>query len=284
MIQGWKSLAMTLLFTALASMYASSAPARTAAAPMRIVSLAPNLTEILFDLGLADRIVGVTNVCDYPSEAKTKPVMGGMSNPSLERVIEARPDLVVVTIDGNRKEFEQRLRSLGIRTYVFKALRIEDFPEAIRELGMAVGDKVRAEKLASGISRVLSDMKTMKRPRARRALYIVWPEPLMVAAPGSIADDALTLLGQINVANNVVTAYPKYSLEEVLRQDPEIIFIGSGYGMKESAGRLLKRLQGVAAVREDRVFPVSDNLYRLGPRIIKGIAELREILEKEVNR
>ena len=88
------------------------------------MSLAPSMTEILFAMGLGDNIVGVTSFCDYPEEAKKKPKIGGMSNPSLEAVVSLKPDIVVMTTDGNPKEFEERLRSLKITTYVFTARRL----------------------------------------------------------------------------------------------------------------------------------------------------------------
>src|SRR3970040_554465 len=110
-----------------------------AAPPQRIVSLAPSTTEILFALGLGDRIVGVTSFCDYPEEAQKKPKIGGMSNPSLEAVVTMKPDLVVMTTDGNPKEFEARLRSLKIRTYVFTARRLAELPQGIRDMGVIVG-------------------------------------------------------------------------------------------------------------------------------------------------
>ncbi|HKZ66012.1 MAG TPA: helical backbone metal receptor, partial [Chitinophagaceae bacterium] len=84
--------------------------------PNRIISLAPSVTEILFAAGFGDKIVGVTNFCDYPPEAKQKPKIGGMSNPSLETVVSLKPDIVVMTTDGNPQEFKQRLHSMKIKT------------------------------------------------------------------------------------------------------------------------------------------------------------------------
>src|SRR5512135_175408 len=125
-----------------------SSSTRAGETPQRIISLAPNMTEILFALGLGSRIAGVTNFCDYPAEAKRKPKVGGMSNPSLEAVISLKPDVVVMTIDGNPREFEERLRSLGIKTYVFRASRLRELPNGIRDLGRALGVPEEAEKFA----------------------------------------------------------------------------------------------------------------------------------------
>lgn len=255
----------------------------------RIVSLAPNMTEILFALGLGDRIVGVTSYCDHPEEAKEKPKVGGMSNPSLEAVISLKPDLVVMTTDGNPMEFEERLRSLKIKTYVFEAKRIAELPRGIRDLGKALGVRERAEAFAQVFEASLKRFGLAKREIAGskpasqwKVIFIVWPEPLIVAGPGTVIDDALTIVGGDNIAAKSQIAYPKYSIEEVIRRSPDVIIIGRGMQdtdiEKISAG-LLKRLKSVPAVKNKRVFYVSDDLYRLGPRTIRGIEEISRLVD-----
>ncbi|HYA31533.1 MAG TPA: helical backbone metal receptor, partial [Thermodesulfovibrionales bacterium] len=190
-------------------------PSHAADAPKRIVSLAPSMTELLFAFGLEERIVGVTNFCDYPEGAKKKPKIGGMSNPSLEAVITLKPDLVVMTVDGNPREFEERLRSLKIKTYVFRRMRLLEFPQGIREAGAALGVGEKADAIAGGIEKTLEKFRTAKRPvHKKKILFIVWPEPLIVAGRGSIADDVISILGEENIAGDSKTPYPKYSIEE----------------------------------------------------------------------
>lgn len=256
-------------------------PAFAAETPKRIVSLAPSMTELLFALGLEDRIAGVTNFCDYPEAAKKKPKVGGMSNPSLESVIALKPDIVVMTVDGNPKEFEERLRSMKIRTYVFRSMRLAEFPLGIRAMGAALGVAERADRLAREIERTVAGFRTAA-PRARqqKVLFIVWPEPLIVAGRGSIADDALILLKEKNIADDSRTAYPKYSIEEVIRRAPDVIFIGKGTGMAKVSAGLLEHLATVPAVKNGNVFYVSDHLYRLTPRTVQGVVELEQYLGK----
>jgi len=239
------------------------------------------MTEILFALGLGDNIVAVASFSDYPAEAKKKPTVGGMSNPSIEAVISLKPDIVIMALDGNRKEFEERLRSLKIRTYVFRAKRISELPQGIRDLGIALGQKERAEALAEHIG---ADIRAITAKRGatkkKKILFIVWPEPLIVAGPGSIADDAIAILGGQNIADETRIAYPKFSIEEIIRRSPDIIFIGKGTGMMEKVSRgLLERLNKVPAVRSKRVYYVGDYLYRLGPRTVTGIDELARYME-----
>lgn len=272
-----KLIIIALIFGIFRSAVAGAVP------PQRIVSLAPSTTELLFALGLGDNIVGVTNFCDYPEEAKKKPKIGGMSNPSLEAVITMQPDLVVMTTDGNPKEFEQRLRSLKIRTYVFTARRLAGLPQGIRDMGVAVGAPEKSDRLAQEIQDGIDHYKTrnaaLRKGQSvvrKKVLLMIWPEPLIVAGPGTVMDDAIGLLGYENIAATAKTSYPKYSIEEVIRRSPDVIFVGkaSGMDMRAVSRKILNRLASVPAVGNGSVFYISDSLYRLGPRVIKGIEEL----------
>ncbi|NOX21343.1 MAG: cobalamin-binding protein [Nitrospirae bacterium] len=247
----------------------------------RIVSLAPSITEILFALGLKEQIAGVTNFCDYPPEALKKPRVGGMTNPSLEAIVRLRPDIVVLTIDGNHKEFEERLKRVGIRTYVFKARRISELPEEIKRMGKAFGVMDKATQLSEQFKATLNYYKNSTyQSKKKNALFIIWPEPLIVAGPGTAIDEAMGLVGLVNIAHDATARYPRYSLEEVIRRNPDVIFIGKGHeDMRKVSSRILKRLSMVKAVKEGRVYYVSDALYRLGPRIIDGIQELAGYLK-----
>jgi iron complex transport system substrate-binding protein len=272
-----KRLAFSILlvfFAACAGLAAEASP------PERIISLAPSMTEILYALGLGDNIMGVTTFCDYPEEAKKKPKIGGMSNPSLEAVLTLEPDVVVMTTDGNPKEFEERLLSLNIKTYVFEARTLSELPKGIRELGKAMHVADRANRLAGDIERKIAAISKSRAQglERKKVLYIVWPEPLIAAGPGTAIDDAIGLLGLENIAHHAVMTYPKYSLEEVIRAMPDILVIGKGSGMDMLAVSqgLLKRLAIVPAVRNNRVCYVGDGLYRLGPRVVAGIEELAE--------
>lgn len=266
--------------------------------PKRIVSLAPSMTEILFALGLGDRTVGVTSFCDYPEEAKAKPKIGGMSNPSLEAIVSMKPDIVVMTTDGNPKEVEERLRSLKIGTYVWKARTLSELPEGIRELGKTLGVSTKADEIAREIEQGIRKASGVKRetktptdsfsislltPHSSRkkVLFIVWPEPLIVAGPGTAIDEAVTLLGAENIAAGAKTTYPKYSIEEAIRQAPDVLFIGKASGMdiRAVSQGILKKLARIPAVKNNAVCYVGDGLYRLGPRVVKGIEELSECLK-----
>jgi iron complex transport system substrate-binding protein len=245
--------------------------------PVRIVSLSPAITELLFALGLGEHVVGVTSVCDRPSEALKRQRVGGMVNPSLESILALKPDIVVMIKEGNPKAVADRLRKLGIRIHVFSARRLAEIPPAIREMGNALGTRNQAGNLASKIESAIGEAAMFSKAskgQARKALFVISPSPLIVVGPGTIMDDAMALCGLENIAADAKTAYPEFSLETVIKRQPDIIFIGSAKGMKNEAEGLIKRLNMVKAVRSGHVFYAGDALYRPGPRITDGISEL----------
>jgi iron complex transport system substrate-binding protein len=254
-----------------------------AAFPGRIVSLAPNLTEILYDLGVENRIVAVTDYCDYPPAAKTKPRIGGFANPSLEAIISLRPDWVVMTEDGNPQVLERRLRTLGIRTYIFQARRIQELPQEIRTMGRILGVGAaadgRADWIETRIRRMGEGRRAASQRRVGKAIFIVQPTPLIAAGKGTTIDDAFTILGIDNIAAAGTTRYPKYSLEEIIRMGPDALFFGRGRGMEERVKPLIERLSTLDAVRSGRVFSIGEGIYRLGPRIASGVEEIAACLD-----
>lgn len=256
-----------------------------AAAPQRIVSLAPSVTEILFDLGLANRVVGVTNYCDQPPQARSKSRIGGYANPSLESIVALRPDLVIISREKSAGYIGERLTKLGIRTYIFKAQHLSELPSSIRELGRYLDIPETAEKKAKAMEKAMERFKRQagKRhttSRNLRALFIIHAEPLMVAGPGTVIDEALRILGLQNIAGKATMMYPKYSVEDVIKQSPDIIFVGTGYMVTTLPAGLLKKLDSLEAVKKKRVYLVSEALYRLGPRTVSGMEEIAGYLHK----
>jgi len=251
--------------------------------PQRIVSLAPAMTEIIFSLGLGEQVVGVTTVCDRPDEARSKTKIGGMANPSLEAIVALKPDIVVMTSDGNPKAVAERLRKLGIRTHVFTSRRLIEIPAGIREMGRDLGTLPAAERLAENIEKAIRDVSRSPQGKAsrtvtgkeRKTLFVIWPSPLIVAGPGTILDDAMKLSGLSNIAADGKVAYPRFSLEAVIERQPDLILIGKGHDdMKTLAKGFLQSISMLEAVKKGRVCFMDDALYRPGPRIPAGMAEL----------
>lgn len=247
--------------------------------PQRIISLAPSITEILFAMGLESRLVAVSDYCDRPAAARLKSKIGGLSNPSLEMIVSLKPDIVLMTTDGNPRDINDRLLKLGIRTYVFQARRIAELPGEIRRMGIVLGAEKNSEKLARRIEKTISKPRSKSKTYSGKAVCIIQPEPLIVAAKGNAMQDALELLGWTNIAAGAGTKYVKYSVEELIRQSPDVILIGMGHPrMVEDSQDFLQKIRMLPAVKNGRVYFISDALFRLGPRVIDGIEELSAIL------
>ncbi|MBI5560835.1 MAG: cobalamin-binding protein [Deltaproteobacteria bacterium] len=248
----------------------------------RIISLAPNVTEILYAMGLEDKIVAVTDFCDWPARVKEKPRIGGIINPSIEAILSMKPDIVIMTDEGNPQELRTRLEAVGINTYVVGAKRLGDLPGEIRALGRKLSVAGQADALAGDMEKEVEGLRKRDHKVAgEKALFIVWPEPLIVAGADTPIDDALKVLGLENVAGASTTGYPKYSVEEVILSSPSVIFIGKGHaGIEEFSKRLLAKLSGVPAVRNRKVYYISDSILRPGPRIVDGIKEMKGYLDE----
>lgn len=246
----------------------------------RIVSLAPNVTEVIYDLGLGDKVVAVSTYCNYPPEVKRKPTVGGMTNPSLELIAAMRPSLVILTDDGNPQKIDERLKAIGIDTYVYRAKKLADLTREIRLLGKALGVGRQAERRAGEIEAQLLRYKGILAKRSwRKAIFVVQPEPLMVAGRNTLIDDVFRHLGLVNIAGGSIIPYPLFSREELVRQSPHFIFIAEGHGVvAEESRNLLKKLAHLDAVKNGRVFYLGDPILRLGPRIVEVMEKMTVII------
>lgn len=268
-----KKLALIFVFL---SFFSANAEVKTF---NRIVSLSPSVTEILFALGVGTSVVGVTNFCDWPLEVKDIKKIGGMTNPSIELVVASKPDLVVLTEDGNPPELLKRFKDLNINTYVFKAKRIKDLSGEIKRLAVKLGVEKNGVELSSSIESDIKEITSGNNFKDLKVVYIVWPDPLIVAGESTVINDALELLGLDNIAKVNAVQYPRYSIESLLLKDPHVIFIGNHSMTRSPAKKLLKKLTVMKAVIEGRVLFIGDALHRLGPRTSSGIKELSESLK-----
>jgi len=190
---------------------------------------------------------------------------------------------VVMTEDGNPQVLERRLKTLGIRTYIFKARRIKELPQEIRTMGRILGVRTAADRRADWIEkrirRIGKGPGTASQRRVRKAIFIVQPTPLIAAGKETTIDDAFTILGIDNIAAAGKTRYPKYSLEDIVHLAPDALFFGRGRGMEERVKPLIERLSTLDAVRSGKVFFIGEAIYRLGPRIASGLEEMAACLD-----
>ena len=253
--------------------------------PKRIISLAPSITEILFALGLNEEIVGVTEFCDFPPQALEKPKVG-YSHPNLESIVALQPDLVLVPKSFMRVDLLQKLEQLKIPTFVLEPHTVEDIMAHIQMLGRMVGRSQEGNEetavLRKQVSSLSQELEGLPRPTM---LYVLNSEPLITVGPGSFIHHLIELAGGRNAAEEARTPYPRLTMEEVIRQNPEyLVFpVGRFEGIPQSEQESWKRWDTLNAVKHNRLFQVqSDLLNRPGPRIIDGLKQLVNILHPEV--
>lgn len=237
--------------------------------PERVISLAPNVTEILYAISAKETVIAVSDFCNYPPEVKTKPKVGGMLNPSYEKILSLSPDLVILSREGTPFEVYERLKNLGLKVYVFNGTSISNLGDEIVNLGRVLRKTNQAKKVADDMDRRIKSYRDIY--SGERALFIVWTEPLTVASDSSHIGEIMKLIGLRNVANNSLPYYTM-NIEQIIRLNPEIIFIGEGHGIHTNS--LLMKLKDTKAVREGKVFTISESIYRLSPRIEEGIREM----------
>ncbi len=252
--------------------------------PRRIVSLVPSVTELVFALGAQELLVGVTDFCDHPPEARKKPSVGGMLAPSLETLVALKPALVVATTAGNREETFTQLEQLRIPVYLVNPTRVADVLDLISRLGVLTGRESAAARLAASletrIDAVVARVKPLPRPRV---LYVLWPEPLIVPGRGSLVSELLTLAGGDSVTADAGEPYPRFSLEAAVARAPDVIILAShGAGQGRIAREKWERFTSLPAIKGGRLHTADGNLlHRYGPRVVDGLERLARLIHPE---
>jgi len=259
------------------------------APPERIVSLAPSNTEILFALDLNDKVVAVTDYCDYPAQAKDKPSIGSFSTPNLEEIIVLSPDLILATERHANKTIPQ-LESKGMTVFALDSQTLDEVLEAITLVGEVTGQNEKAAELTGDMRRridaITNKTSSLTKGQRPRVFYLSWHDPLITAGSDTICGELIQKAGGINIAQDL-TGYPKISLEAVIEANPEVMIAGGGMGTGEDSPlQLLKtepRLRNTDARKNDRVHAVSiDFTGRAGPRIVDGLEKFAEFIHPEL--
>jgi cobalamin transport system substrate-binding protein len=252
--------------------------------PTRVVSLAPSITETLFAIGLGERVVGVTQFCDYPPEARAKPKVGYM-HPNVESIVALQPDLVLAPREFIRADVLGKLEQLKIAAFILDAKTVEDIPAHIQTIGRMLDHSGPANQAAMALRQHLAELRTKIEALPRpRVLYVLNSQPLITVGPGSFLHHLIELAGGANVAARAKAPYPRLNMEEVIKEDPElIVFPGGGVeGIPEPERQLWQRWTTISAVRHRRFHEVpSDLLNRPGPRIVQGLERLARIIHLE---
>jgi len=249
----------------------------------RIVSLAPNLTEMIYAIGAGDKLVAVTNDCDYPAEAQRKDKTGPFGAPALERIVFFKPDLVVYS-DVSDLSVIAQLRSLKIPVLQMNVTNMAELEGAIAYLGDLTNKKGQALQLTLNLNRRIKAIQKKASYQKRITLLMpVWDTPLMAVGKDSYLNEIIYLAGGKNIlakeTSTFSMAYPTVSDEMIIADNPEIIVFLKKYSTYFQKGELAK----LSAVQNQKItfFPNPDLLLRPGPRLIDGLELLYQLLHEK---
>ncbi len=257
-------------------------------APQRIVSLAPAITETLFALGLGDKLVGVTNYCDYPAEAKTKPKVGGFSTPSAELVVAAKPDLVLAT--KINESYVPQLEQAGLTVVTIESLNLPQVLENIQLIGQVTGASEAANNLTADMQKRIDSIttKVSRLPDEQKpAVYFeIWPDPITTGGSKSFVNSLITMAGGKNIAGDVEQDWVNLSPEMVLARDPKVAIL-CHHGSSLQTVEEFKSRKGwgqVSAIKNNRIGLVSDEntVVRTGPRVIEGFEYIAKLIHPDL--
>ena len=273
--------------TALAS--ATDALGRTISVreyPRRIVSMAPSNTEILLSLGLRENLVGVTDFYGDVEKVRGLPRVGGYTNPSVERIVALKPDIVFAA-RGNPRDVIAQLRHHGVPVFCLDTRGVSQLLSDIETVGRLTGAGDPANRLTAAIreemQRIREKVAALNENDRPSVLWVGQEEPLRTAGPGSLVDELIIIAGGNNVARNERDAWPSLSLEKLVLADPNVVILGedkykeSPDKVRDTLGRLRRHpVWGkISAVREGRVHAIpTDLLGQPSPAFILGLKEL----------
>jgi ABC-type hemin transport system substrate-binding protein len=239
---------------------------------MRIVTLAPNVTEMLFAIGAGNRVAGIDDASNFPPEVRSLPRVGAMQ-PNIEKIVTLRPDLVIASTEGNHPNLAPALKAVSVELLLVKTDRIAEIAAAMRTIGARVG-AAGAEQAASALER---DVAAQKRTRTSppRVLFAVWTDPLYVAGRETFIDDLFTLTGARNAVS--VSGWPQYSLESLAASPPDLILYPRGAVTPQQLDTLLEKAPGI----HPRLEAVDQDVFqRPGPRVAEAARALNAILDR----
>lgn len=252
---------------------------RLSSEPRRLVSLAPSLTEYVFLLGQEGKLVGVTRYCNYPPRANSLPRIGGISDPDIERVVAAAPDLVLCTTDGNPKEKVRAIEHLGIPCFCTGPQDLAAIFAAVERIGDLLGVPTRArEEAASLKGRAARARRTAAPGSAPRVLVALSTSPLIAAGKGTFLDELVRLAGGRNAAASFAGRYPRLSVEDTVKASPDIVFVAAMAGVERLPPEML-RWKEVPAFRDGGIITLDGDLVtRPGPRMVAALEEIAKAL------
>lgn len=252
----------------------------------RIVSLAPNLTEIVYAVGAGNQLVGNTEYCDYPAEANSVAKIGDTMHPSVERIIALKPQIVLVSTASQLEAFTKQLDQQRIAVYITNPSSLDEVFHSITVLGELFGHSEQAAIIATDLRKRADAVKArISGIEPVSVFYQVSGEPLYTIGRDAYLTDLVRRAGGVSVTTDVPGAFPRYSDEAALVARPEAIILPTGGSMGAANSNVAVPLRNSPAVRNNRVYKINDDhLSRPGPRLVDGLEEMARALHPEAFR
>ena len=242
----------------------------------RIVSLAPSITEMLFSIGVGNKVVGVTTSSDYPEEAKKIPSVGSFSSPNVELIANLKPDLVIATADGNPEQAIRKLEEMDIPTYVINPHDFQGILTSIRNIGTVLNISEASERVVGameGIKNHIADqVATLLHPKI---LFQLSAKPITSASKNTFIQSLIELAGAINIASESAVNYPNLNRETILVKRPDIIIVAADESQFKTIQNDWEAFPTIPAVQNKAIYRINpDIILRPGPRVVEGLVEL----------
>lgn len=247
----------------------------------RIVSLAPSITETLFAISAGNRVVGVTDYCNYPAGATSKQRVGGVINPNIETIVSLKPDLIVLSMEGNVREDFNKLTSFGVPVFATNPRNLDGIYKSIAQLGALTGESAKAMTLVHSLKmRADSIVLAASSSKSRKTLFFVSLQPIIIVGRNTFLAELIELAGGINTASKAASTYPAYSREAVLKDDPDVlIFMSDVLSDPAELVKLYPEWSKLKAFRQKKIVRIdSDIVSRPGPRAVDGLETLYKLI------
>jgi iron complex transport system substrate-binding protein len=247
-----------------------------------IISLAPSITESIYLLGAQDKLIGVTTFCKYPPEAQTKQKIGTMLLPNLEKIIQLSPHLILATFEGNPQEQIARLKDAGLNVFVFgKCKNFLDISNNFLTLAKLVGKSQKAYDIIKKLrSRIATVKNKTKNTHPVKVFCQIGIRPLVTAAGDTFIDQMIYLAGGINIAHEKNVRYPLYNVEEVIKQNPDVIIIAKGHADRKDIIKFWQEFKTINAVKNNRIYLIDARKICCPTPLafVEGLEELASLL------
>lgn len=245
--------------------------------PKKIVSLAPNLTEMIYALKSENKLIANTTFCNFPEDAKSKEKIGDLFSIDYEKIIALKPDLILMTVEGNNKGSYEKLNDLNFKAFVSNPRDYEGIINTFSDMGKLTGKTTLADSLISVWNEKFEKIKSesLKRER-KKALLLISLNPLISASGKTFINEYLKYCNLANIAEDSPVNYPVFNREEILKRDPEIIIVQQNIS-KDDLLTQFPEWKNLSAIKNNMIIEIDPDLYfRPGPRFIEALEDLNE--------